>query len=293
MMDDLRPDHPVKGLECLQWAYREALEWWLIGGSLGVLLGFAILFALVGHVGFEDRLIPIERVGYWTVSALICWPLCYAFGAGILYVMRSHSPVVIALAAVGGTLFFTLPCTGVAHVVYGLFDPEEAGDVTLLQVYVDVVLMALACSALVHYVVCQRVEVRYASAGSNGTPGYDTAEGDAESAEETAPPDGDFYDRVPRALGRDVVYLSVSGHYLNVVTTAGSCLVLMRLSDAVAVLGDLGMPVHRSHWVAHRHVTGILRRGPRTVVRVTGPHELPVSRSHVAIVRRALRSREA
>ena len=293
MMDDLRPDHPVKGLECLRWAYREVFEWWLIGASLGVLLGFATLFALVGHVGFEDRLIPIERVGYWTVSALICWPLCYALGASILYVMRSHSPPVIALAAVGGTLFFTLPCTGVAHVVYGLFDPEEAGNFTVLQTYLDVLLMALACSALVHYVVCQRVEVRYASAGSNGTPGHDTAARDAEWGAETAPPNGDFFDRVPRALGRDVVYLSVSGHYLNVVTTAGSCLVLMRLSDAVAALGDLGLQVHRSYWVAHRHVTGILRHGPRTVVRVTGPHELPVSRSHVATVRQAVRSREA
>ena len=291
-MDDRTPDHPVKGLECLQWAYREALEWRLIGGSLGVLLGFATLFALVGHVGFEDRLIPIERIGYWTVAALICWPLCHALGAAILYVMRSHPPLVIALAAGAGTLFFTLPCSGVAHVVYGLFDPEEASEVTLLQTYLDVLLMALACSALVHYVACQRVEVRYASAGSTGTPERETADGDPRPAGVAARRDGGIFERVPRQLGRDVVYLSVSGHYLDVVTTAGSCLVLMRLSDAVAALGDLGMQVHRSYWVAYRHVTGVTRRGGRTVVQVTGPHELPVSRSHVATVRQAVRSRE-
>ena len=89
-------------------------------------------------------------------------------------------------------------------------------------------------------------------------------------------------------VGRDVVFLNVCGHYINVVTTAGSCLVLMRFADAMAALGNSGLQVHRSYWVAHRHVIGILRRDERTLVRVTGPHEIPVSRTHLAAVRAAL-----
>ena len=54
-----------------------------------------------------------------------------------------------------------------------------------------------------------------------------------------------------------MVYANVSGHYLQVVTTAGTCLVLMRLSDAVLALGDAGMQVHRSYWVSHRHIDGV------------------------------------
>ena len=92
-------------------------------------------------------------------------------------------------------------------------------------------------------------------------------------------------------LGEDIVYLGVSGHYLNVVTTAGSHPVLMRLSDAVAALGGRGMRVHRSYWVAFRHLTGTVRRDARTLVCVTGGEEVPVSRTYAAAVRAAVEAR--
>ena len=57
-----------------------------------------------------------------------------------------------------------------------------------------------------------------------------------------------LFDRLPAALGRDVIYLEVSGHYVQVTTTVGSAVTLMRFSDAVDALGDLGMRVHRSYW---------------------------------------------
>ena len=98
-----------------------------------------------------------------------------------------------------------------------------------------------------------------------------------------------FFERVPSRLGRDIVCLGVSGHYLEVVTAEGSCLVLLPLSDAVKALPDLGMQVHRSHWVAHRHVLGMVRRGHRTLLQITGGREVPVSRSRVAEVRQAMR----
>ena len=97
-----------------------------------------------------------------------------------------------------------------------------------------------------------------------------------------------FLDRLPEPGSRDVVYLHVNGHYVNVVTTAGSHMILMRFADAVAELGDLGLQVHRSYWVALRHVTGALRRDERTVLRVTGDREVPVSRTYLAAVRAAI-----
>ena len=97
-----------------------------------------------------------------------------------------------------------------------------------------------------------------------------------------------FLDRLPGKLGRDVVYLSVSGHYVNAVTTEGSGVILMRFADAVAELEDLGMQVHRSYWVAHDHITGVFRRDERMFVRVTGGHEVPVSRSYLPAVRALL-----
>ena len=97
-----------------------------------------------------------------------------------------------------------------------------------------------------------------------------------------------FYHRLSRTVSRDIVYLKMDDHYVNVYTSAGSCLVLMRLADAIAELDDLGMQVHRSYWVAHRHMLAEIRRDGRPMVRVTGGHLVPISRLYLPAVRDAL-----
>ncbi len=293
-MAEGRLDIPVRGLACLQWAYREVLEWGLLAESLCMLGGLVIVLAFVGPMGVEDHLGPLERLAFWSVCGALCWPLCHALSAAILYLMRSCPPVAIMLAATAGAVFFTLPCAAVTHTVYGLFRPQDPA-VGLLDIYLNVAVLALACSALVHYVTVLRVRLRYGPGGGRAVhlPGDAKMDLPPQEFEALAPSHESFFDRLPGMLGRDVVYLNVSGHYLKVVTTAGSCLVLMRLSDAVAALGDLGMQVHRSYWVAHRHVTGVLQDGQRTRLRVTGHCDVPVSRTHMADMQEAMRSRHA
>ena len=93
---------------------------------------------------------------------------------------------------------------------------------------------------------------------------------------------------LPERLGTDLVYIKSEDHYLEVHTTVGSSLVKMRFSDAVDELGDRGMQVHRSYWVATSHVTRSARSGKRTVLRLTGDHKVPVSVTHLPAVRAAL-----
>ena len=83
----------------------------------------------------------------------------------------------------------------------------------------------------------------------------------------------------------DIVYLRVSGHYLEVVTESASMVFLKRLSDAVAELGDRGMQTHRSYWVAYRYVSRLRRRDHSMVLRLANNHEIPVSRSFLPAVR--------
>ena len=104
------------------------------------------------------------------------------------------------------------------------------------------------------------------------------------------PPLVSFLDRLPPQLGRDVVYLKVSGHYIEVVTTRGSGVILQRLMDAVRELGSRGMQTHRSYWVAHRHVRYFVRRDRRTLLHLTGDFEVPVSRTYLPEVRRHIKS---
>lgn len=97
-----------------------------------------------------------------------------------------------------------------------------------------------------------------------------------------------FFQRLSRTVSRDVIYIKVEDHYVDVHTTNGSCLVLMTFSKAMASLGDLGVQTHRSYWVATRHVLGIVRRDGATMVRVTGGDSIPVSRSFLPRVRDAI-----
>lgn len=108
--------------------------------------------------------------------------------------------------------------------------------------------------------------------------GESFAERDKPVADQGAP-------RGLEALNGDVIYVQVSGHYIDVVTTTGSAVLLMRLADAMAALGERGMQVHRSYWVAFRHMRRLIRRDHRMVLRLSDGQEVPVSRPHVRSVR--------
>lgn len=89
---------------------------------------------------------------------------------------------------------------------------------------------------------------------------------------------------LPPALGTDVILLSADLHYLKVHTPRGRTMLLYNLALAETEFGDAGVRVHRSHWVADRHVLGIRRRGSAVVCQLTGGLEVPVSRRRQAEV---------
>ena len=75
---------------------------------------------------------------------------------------------------------------------------------------------------------------------------------------------------------------------MDVVTAEGSAAILLRFSDAVAELGDLGLRVHRSYWAAYTHVKRAFRRDGRTLLLLTDDHEVRVGRNYQPEVRAAL-----
>ena len=98
---------------------------------------------------------------------------------------------------------------------------------------------------------------------------------------ETPAPSGRFFDRLPDDLGRDIIYLTASAHYVDVITAAGSTSILLRFSDAVAELGDIGIRVHRSHWVAfRRRQAGAAARPVVRCCALPGDHEVRVGRNY-------------
>ena len=160
-----------------------------------------------------------------------------------------------------------------------LFRPGYAEPVGVPTIYLSVAVLMLVIGLSV--VAAMEVRRRLAE-GSAASSAADAAGASAANA------GARFLDRLPEKLGRDLVYLKTADHYVEAFTTEGSTLVLMRFVDAVAELdGAGGLRVHRSYWVARRHVEGAERRNGRTTLRLTGGHEVPVSRTHMPAVRAA------
>ena len=95
-------------------------------------------------------------------------------------------------------------------------------------------------------------------------------------------------DRLPFAKRGALVALSAEDHYVNIHTTLGSELLLMRLSDAIKEAAPAqGLQIHRSHWVAMDQIKDVRRIADRgEVVLLTGETR-PISRGYMPAVRDA------
>lgn len=95
-----------------------------------------------------------------------------------------------------------------------------------------------------------------------------------------------FFERLNPDTGRALLTVQAQDHYVEVTTTRGRELVLIRLSDAENELAALdGMRVHRSWWVTRGAVDTLKRANGRLVIRTTDGRTIPVSRGNEKAVR--------
>ena len=277
-----------------QFAYREAVRPHVFGTVLISITLALATFTLTSPMGTDD-LDWMQRLAYFGVSTFLCAPLCYAQYIVVLYVTRFRPPVQITLAVAGGTLMASLPSTTIVYAVDTLIR-ADIPSYSLLKMYLFVASSMLLGSSVTHYMVSQRLKSGPAASPSTAPADErkrpESADGGAFSpaAVDRAVMElpSKFLDRLPPEAGRDIIYLKMSDHYVDVVTTVGRCTILMRLADAVAELGDQGVRVHRSYWVAYTHVEGWSKRNQRTLLRLTGGHTVPVSRTYLGDVRTAV-----
>ena len=267
------PSHSRSGLE---FAYRELCDPRLLLVSLAISCAFVLFFTVAGP-GSDLLADPLQRTAYFGLIGALAWPLGHCTAFALLYCLRRGRTVHLVLASLAAGLYVAANIATVAYALYGLMRPHGPPPPGWPLFYVRAAVASVVHFGLIHYFAVQLAKLRSLPEGRPET---------ARSTVIESTPSGRFLDRLPVEVGRDVVYLKVNGHYINVITTAGSAAVLMRLADAVAELGDLGLQVHRSFWVASRHVTEVFRREGRTVVQVTGGAEVPVSRTFLAAVRK-------
>ncbi len=277
-----------------QFAYREALGPAMLMTVLILIVLFLATFTLTGPLGTHD-LTLLQRLAHFGIGAFLCAPLGYTKYVVVLYVTRFRPPSQIALAVAGGVLMASLPSTAIVYAVDTLIR-AHVPFYSLPKMYLFVASSMLLCTAFTHYRIGQLLKK-----GPDGSPVATTPadeSGRAANADGgTSPPavvdsavggpPSMFFDRLPLEVGRDIIYLKMSDHYVEVVTTAGHCNILMRFADAITELGDRGVRVHRSYWVAYAHVEGWIRRNQRALLRLSDAHTVPVSRTYLNPARAA------
>lgn len=271
-------------------SYQAPLKSPTLHRALLFVFAYVFLLTLIGII-YKNELSWTRRLAYLVVCALLCLPICVSYGILAAHLSRLRARIAGVLSFAGSAL---LSAGSATVLVYGVdrlfrtgFIPNKMRDPYVLGLAVLLVGVSVAQYAMTRrhnwQETAPRVEEPAEGAAAAGGPGAGTGlEGLVEE------PGANFFRRLPAALGRDVLYLKMSDHYVEVFTTAGHAVILMRFGDAVAELGRSGIRVHRSYWVANGHLERLVRRGRRRFVRVTGGHDVPVSRTYLAAIEAVL-----
>ena len=93
-------------------------------------------------------------------------------------------------------------------------------------------------------------------------------------------PQARFLRRLPIEARGPLVRIEAQDHYLNVITTKGNAMILLRLAEAVEELeGAGGLQTHRSHWIMLDAVQGHRRTAGRDVLQMSDGASVPVART--------------
>jgi DNA-binding LytR/AlgR family response regulator len=232
----------------------------IFSSSLGRLMLIAVvaLLGISGPFGTLESMSFGPRVAYWAVTVPTTFALGVLVSAFMAERLRQYEPLwltrvfVALMAAIAITIF-------VAILNWIAFGHSPIG----LEYWSGLVFSVMATAAVIALVL------QYIP--------------DSAAAKDTAslqlPP---LLERLELAKRGALISLSVQDHYVEVTTTKGVSLVLMRLSDAIRETGDIdGLQVHRSHWVSVKHITSAKRDGDRAILTLSDGRDLPASRSYV------------
>lgn len=234
----------------------------------------ALLMGFAGPFGTYELLPLAARLGYWAAIVLATYGVGYGFGVVAVPLVGRRIRtrwLRMALVSTASGIPITVAVVLVNLVTFG----SDGWDVIeLAELWVSVTVISLGVM-LISVLVDQSL-----ARAREHVPMPDAAGAEAGQPR--------VLERLPLPQRGNLVSLSVSDHYVDVVTTRGHGLVLMRLSDAIAETAPVqGLQVHRSHWVALDAVARPVRVDGKLQLELRDGRRLPVSRSYLKAVRQA------
>ena len=290
-----------------------------------ICVGLMAIVSVLGPMHTVVTLTLLQRLAYFGVITVIGVPILFSSGFFIVFVMRNCRLLHVMLALLLMCAFVAVPWAALAMILYGAFHDGAYPRSSYRAVYSFGILISGLGTGFAFYVLYQRasrtmqrntvskagfqespvalqgpedengVPTVRADSNSEGDHESDLTENGGVSTSEESPNGGAPGEparlRLPPEIGRDIVYAHVSGHYVEVVTTAGQAVVYSRLSDVARAMHGRGMQTHRSYWAAYRHIRRMQSDGHRVLLHLTGGRTVPVGRSFRDTVRACLKRR--
>lgn len=242
-----------------QVALRETRTTFASPRALAAMAAIVVLLALAGPFGTGDTLAFVPRLAYWAFTVPITYATGSLVGTCVLVAMRRSRPFWQAMPA--AAIAAGLVITGVVALLNWITFGSGLELLPLSAIFLASAIVTGAVIVLSH-------------------------ELERETGARPVPPP--LLERLELAKRGPLVSLSVQDHYVEVVTTRGASLILMRLSDAIRETGaDTGMQVHRSHWVAFDQIESVTREGDKARITLKDGRDIPASRSYIPALKEA------
>jgi hypothetical protein len=261
----------------LQLALRETRDIITNPRTIAVFIIIVAVFAITGPFGTLEQQGLLERFGFWLVAQAMSWTIAIfsirladiAFGSGV-------QPDVLRIGVTGAVAGVPVSLASLAFDGMPWRGGEPLDAETVIRTFATSIPLTVAFSALCWL----------ALRPDTAPP---TADGSLPQAPTGIPP---ILGRLPVEKRGTLFRLSAADHYVEVATSQGTTLVLMRLADAIAESSPVeGLQIHRSHWVALDAVTKVGPEGGRMVAIMKDGYPVPVSRAQAAELRRRLDAR--
>jgi hypothetical protein len=257
--------------------------------DLAVMVAIGVFLGVLGPFGSSNVPLPV-RIVSWTGFALLGYIFYRPMDAVATWAHRALDLPRWALL-IGTCLIATFPMSVAIIAISSLPDaPSWPGLESAMATYFSVLVIGGAVTAFFNL-------AKPGQAAPDAAPPPMAAPAPMPAPMLTpvfaphpdpAPPPSPLFDQLPAELGSAIIALEMEDHYLRVHTLLGSALVLMRLRDGIALLGELeGMQVHRSWWVARHAVEEVVRDGRNIRLKLPRGLEAPVARANVAALRDA------
>lgn len=233
---------------------------------VGLILGLSGPFGTFAYLSLGPRLV------YWVVLVASAYVTGHFFGGFTVHLVQHRFRSTVLAVIVGGIaagMPVSIVVWAINAMTFGVLYADPA-DLVLQTVYCVIISIAVVAGFALF-------ESRVHTAGAGAGAG-----------EAAAPPRPKLLDRLAVQDRGQLLSLSVSDHYVEVVTDKGKTLLLMRLGDAIDEAAPVnGIQLHRSHWVALDAIRSARRHKGAAVVVLTDGRELPISRGRIEAAREA------